>query len=205
VVQEKKMNKTKKHLLLTLLMTLAAALPGALQAQPDSSSVQEEAGVSDEFIQYIKAAANPELHGMREDGRFYPYCSPQGRRIGYRLKVTDKSLYAKGWSVAEAEQALRDALASVTNDLRERMRREFECNFDQLPQASREMLMDFGFTEGVGAVRAEFIRAVLELDWGRILKPEFYVRYEADWPDSVRNKAFLERWRKMRPSWPQDT
>jgi hypothetical protein len=106
---------------------------------------------------------------------------------------------AKGWSAGEADQALRDALASAMNDLRERMRREFQCNFDQLPQASREILIDFGFTEGVGAVRAEFIRAVLELDWGRMLKPNLYARYEADWPDSVRNKAFYERWRKRTP------
>lgn len=161
------------------------------------AGIHEETRISDEFVDYIKAAANPDLHGAREDGRFYPYSSPQGRRIGYRLKVPDKSLYDKGWSATEAEQALRDALASVTKELRERMRVEFACNFDALPQASREILIDFGFTEGVGAVRPEFIRAVLELDWGRILRPEFYVRYEADWPDSVRNKAFYERWRKM--------
>jgi len=178
---------------------LASAAELKTESAP-SASVQEKAGVSDEFVEYIKAAANPDLHGVGKDGRFYPYRSPQGRRIGYRLKVPDKSLYANGWSAAEADQALRDALASATKDLRERMRREFQCNFDQLPQASREILIDFGFTEGVGAVRAEFIRAVLELDWRRILKPQFYVRYEADWPDSVRNKAFLERWRKMGPS-----
>lgn len=187
--------------LFALLVLTEHASAAELKAESDpSASVQEEAGVSDEFVEHIKAAANPELHGVREDGRFYPYSSPQGRRIGYRLEVADKSLRAKGWSTAEADQALRDALASATNDLRERMRQEFKCNFDQLPQASREILIDFGFTEGVGAVRAEFIKAVLELNWRRILKPQFYVRYEADWPDSVRNKAFYERWRKMGPS-----
>jgi hypothetical protein len=171
-----------------------------VKAEPDPpASVLEDVRVSDEFVEYIKAGANPDRHGVRQDGRFYPYSSPQGRRIGYRLKVPHKNLHAKGWSAAEADRALRKALASATNEFRERMRREFETDFDQLPQASREILIDFGFTEGVEAVRAEFIRAVLELDWRRILNPEFYVRYEADWPDSIRNKAFYERWRKMMP------
>ena len=104
------------------------------------AAIHEKAGISDEFVDYIKAAANPELHGVRKDGRFYPYSSPEGRRIGYQLKVPDKGLYAKGWSAAQADQALRDALTSATNDVWERVRREFRCNFDELPQASREPL-----------------------------------------------------------------
>ena len=44
-------------------------------------------------------------------------------------------------------------------------------------------------------LKPEFVAAVVRLDWKRILNPDFYARYEADWPDSVRNKAFYERWR----------
>ena len=63
-----------------------------------------------------------------------------------------------------------------------------------MPREAREILTDFGYTEGVEKLKPEFIQLVVKLDWKRMLKPEHYVRYEADWPDSVRNKAFYGRW-----------
>lgn len=151
--------------------------------------------ISPEFTQYIKAAANPAKHGQGKDGRFYPYPTPQGYRIGYRQAVPDKSLHMRGWSAEEADAALVQQLKSVESELRQRLLKD-GVNFDQMQPACREILLDYGFTEGVAKLKPEWIQAVTQLDWVRILNPDFYVRYDADWPDSVRNKAFFERWGK---------
>ena len=147
-----------------------------------------------DFFAYMKSASNPSMIGFRSNGRCYPYSTPLGRRIGYKQGVTDKKLYSEGWLVADAEQALRAELEHVTAALRKRLQAELKCEFDQLPREAREILTDFGYTEGVEKLKSEFIQLVVKLDWKRILKPEHYVRYEADWPDSVRNKAFYGRW-----------
>jgi hypothetical protein len=179
------MNKTQ--VLCVVLSALAAAWPVAVSRASD--------GVEASFVEYIKQAANPDRHGLRKDGRFYPYSSPQGRRIGYRQPVSDKKMYRDGWAVADADRALRERLKAVEAELREWLGRERNRDWSQLPAESREILLDFAFTESVGKLKPDFVDAVLRLDWKRILVPGLYARYEADWPDSVRNKAFYERWK----------
>jgi hypothetical protein len=146
------------------------------------------------FIAYLQRAANPDNLGFRADGRFYPYASPAGRRIGYRQVVTDKKLFRDGLSQEEARQALLRQIAEVENEWREKLSSEFKRNFDELPTESREILVDFGVSEGVAKVKPDLIRAALELDWKRILDPAVYVRYESSWPLTERNKPFYERW-----------
>jgi len=162
-------------------------------AVPAFAQGPNELPVSAGFIEYIKAAANPDKHGQGKDGRFYPYPTPQGHLIGYRQTVPDKALYMRGWSAAEADAALIQQLQSVESELRQRLQRDGK-NLDQIQPACREILLDYGFTEGVAKLKPEWIQAVTQLDWGRILNPDFYARYDADWPDSVRNKAFFKRW-----------
>ena len=101
----------------------------------------------------------------------------------------------RGWSAEEADAALVQQLKSVESELRQRLLKE-GVNFDQTQPACREILLDYGFTEGVAKLKPEWIQAVTQLDWVRILNLDFYVRYDADWPDSIRNKAFFERWGK---------
>ena len=175
-----------KHIVAILAVLLLAPLP-RLRAAGDA--------LRDGFVDYIKAAANPDNHGLRADGRFYPYSAPQGRRIGYRQPIADKKLYRDGWSAADAERALREQLQAVATEWRVLLRGELNQDFDGLPKASREILLDFGLTEGVASLQPEFVAAVVRLDWQRIRSPDFYARYEVDWPDSIRNKAFYERWR----------
>lgn len=178
-------------------ITFDAIAGGSYLLKAESVAQAPEAGnvpFTDAFVEYMKIATNPSRHGLRGDGRFYPYSAPEGRRIGYRQRISDKKLCVAGWAEADAGQALREELKSVEAGLRERLRQDLNREFDKLPQASREILLDFGFTEGVGALKADFLLTVVQLDWTRILDPDFYARYEADWPDSVRNKAFYERW-----------
>ena len=198
-----------KHIaaILAILLLLAIPLSPCTAIEPSERAMLDGSALDptaqppgsvppmDGFVDYLKAAANPDKHGWRADGRFYPYSSPQGRRIGYRQPIADKKLYREGWSAADAERALREQIQAVAAELRVRLRGELRQEFDELPRASREILLDFGLTEGVARLQPEFVAAVVRLDWKRILDPDFYARYEADWPDSVRNKAFYQRWR----------
>jgi hypothetical protein len=198
-----------KHIpaILAILLLLAIPLSPCTAAEPSECVVLDGSApdpaaqppgsvpLTDGFVDYIKAAANPDNHGLRADDRFYPYSAPQGRRIGYRQPIADKKLYRDGWSAADAERALREQLQAVAAELGVRLRGELSQDFEGLPRASREILLDFGLTEGVARLQPEFFATVVRLDWQRILDPDCYARYEADWPDSIRNKAFYERWR----------
>ncbi len=150
--------------------------------------------ITDEFIDYIKNAANSDLFGLRDNSRFYPYSPPDGRRIAYRQAVNDNARYIQGVSSAEADEQLRVSLESVVVQLREIISDITGRNFDELPQDSQEILLDFAWTEGVSALRNELIGAAVSLDWNLLLNPDVYSRNQADWPDSARNKAYYERW-----------
>lgn len=146
------------------------------------------------FNDYLRRSANPNNLGLREDGRFYPYASPVGRRIGFRQEVTDKKLYRDGWSKEEALENFNRQIAQVENAWREKLSAEYGRSFDELPAESRELLVDFGVSEGIDKVKPEFIQAALDLDWKRLLDPNIYVRYELAWPNTERNKAYYDRW-----------
>ena len=146
------------------------------------------------FADYLRRSANPYNLGLREDGRFYPYASPVGRRIGFRQEVTEKQLFRDGWSEKEALESFNRKIALVESEWREKLPAEYGRNFDELPVESRELFVDFGLSEGVDEVRPDFVKAALELDWKRMLDHDVYVRYEKVWPHTERNKPFYERW-----------
>lgn len=151
--------------------------------------------IPDSFIAYIKSATNPDLLGLRDDGRFYPYSPPGGRRIAYRQQVVDNSLYLQGWSPQEAEQQLRRELEAVVAQLRGIVLQKTGRNFDGLSSDSQELLLDFAYSEGTAFLSDVFIRAAVAQDWTVLLDPVVYSRNEADWPDACRNKAYFTRWR----------
>jgi hypothetical protein len=169
-------------------------LAGCCWLLSSASALAADAADGPPFVAYLQMAANPNNLGLREDGRFYPYSSPVGRRIGFRQVVTDKKLFRDGWSQEEAMESFTRQIAEVENEWRKRVSAEFKRDFDELPVESREILVDFGLSEGVEKVKAELIRAAIGLDWKRILDPGIYVRYEVAWPHTERNKPFYERW-----------
>lgn len=148
--------------------------------------------LSDEFVGYLKQAANRDNYGLRQ-GRYYPYSTPQGRRIGWRQPIWSDELFAKGCSPAEAETQLRAELAQVQAKLvHELGTRQPAVDFAMLDQRQRETLLDLAFTEG--ALSPALIEVVLARDWGRMEREHLYVRYAGHAPDHVRNKAFATRW-----------
>lgn len=151
-----------------------------------------EAPPSDEFVTYLQASANPDHYGLRE-GRFYPYSTPQGRRIGYKQQVWDKKLFSEGCSPQEAEKRLREDLARTQSRLcAELAARQPKVDFASLSLRQRETLLDLAYTEN--KIDPKLVDAILAEDWDRMIKDHLYVRYDGHAPDHIRNKAFAKRW-----------
>ncbi|MEA3210332.1 MAG: hypothetical protein QOE70_3389 [Chthoniobacter sp.] len=153
------------------------------------------ASPSDDFIAYFQRAANTNDFGRRADGRYYPYSTPEGRRIGSRQAVWDKALFANGCSREEAGHRLRADLSRALAELKIVLAsRQPAVVFAELDQRQQETLLDFAQTEGVTALRPELMSTVLARDWPRLAGEHLYVRYAGHAPDHPRNKAFADRW-----------
>lgn len=144
-----------------------------------------------DFLDYMRQASNPKRLGFH-DGRFFPYSTPQGRRIGFGLAVWDKRLFAEGCTEAEANAQLGAELFRTHSELQTILAKRPPA-MTLTPQQS-EVLLDFAHSEGVGNLRADFLAAVLANDWPHILREHSYVRYCGSAPDHARNKAFAQRW-----------
>lgn len=151
--------------------------------------------ITADFLGYLQRAANGNDFGRRDDGRYYPYSTPQGRRIGWRQVVWDEQLFAKGCTREEAGQHLRADLARTSIELKTMLAsRQPAVDFTSLDRRQQETLLDFAWSEGVTALRPELVAAVLARDWTRLSGEHLYVRYAGHAPDHPRNKAFVQRW-----------
>ena len=171
---------------LCLLACLFAA--PALRAEPFT--------LTGDFLAYLKTATNPHQFGLKPDGRFYPYSTARGRRIGYDRPLLDKALYQRGCTQAEAEAQLRaDAAQAVTELTRRLAQVQPTPDFDALSRKSQEMLVDFALSEGATNIPPALCDAVIKEDWNRLFNDFIYIRWvEKGWPDTARNKAFADRW-----------
>lgn len=145
-------------------------------------------------LDYVRQAANPKRLGFR-DGRFYPYSTPQGRRIAFGLAVWDKRLFAEGCTEAQADGQLRAELYRAHSQLQAMLAKRTPARaLATLTPRQREVLLDFAQSEGVARLREDFLEAVLADDWPRIQREHSYVRYCGSAPDHARNKAFAQKW-----------
>ena len=151
-------------------------------------------GLSDDFIAYLQRAANGRNFGLRSDGRFYPYSTPQGRRIASRQRVWDKALFATGCTPEEAERHLRADLHRAHAELlRALAARQPAVDLARLDLRQQETLLDFALSEGVAGLPEALVAAVLALDWERLVNQLWYVRYAGHAPDHPRNLEFFAR------------
>jgi hypothetical protein len=166
--------------------------------KPSSTVAERDPTVlTADFVKYLQQAANPYEFGLRSDGRFYPYSTPQGRRIAWGQPVWDKRLFADGCTPQEAERRLRADLSRTLVHLKTALAaRQPAVEFSQLDVRQQQTLLDFAHTAGVAGLRPELVSAVLEGDWQRLIHEHLYVRYAGHAPDHVRNKAFAARWMK---------
>jgi hypothetical protein len=161
---------------------------GACSAEPFT--------LTDDFVAYLKTATNPHEFGLKADGRFHPYSTARGRRIGYDRPVLDKALYSRGCTKAEAEAQLRADAGKALADLTVYLARAHPAPaFSALSRKSQEMLVDFALSEGATNIPPALCDAVMKEDWNRLFNDFIYIRWvEKGWPDTARNKAFADRW-----------
>jgi hypothetical protein len=169
---------------------VAVAQPVDPAAAP-RPAVPHPVAISAEFLDYLKMAANPKHYGLHDDGRFYPYSTPQGRRIAWRLPVWDKGFYAAGCTAKEAEERLRGDVSQAAADL---AARPVPVAFERLAPEQKEILLDMALSEGAANLHADLLAAVLARDWNGVVQRHLYIRYAGPAPDHARNKAFAERW-----------
>jgi hypothetical protein len=147
------------------------------------------------FIAYLERAANASDFGLHADGRYYPYSTPQGRRIAWRQPVWDKAFFAHGCTREEAERHLRADLDRTRAGLQAALAtRRPAVGLASLDRRQQETLLDFAYTEGVAGLRPELVGAVLAASWDRVVGDHLYVRYAGHTPDHARNKTFAQRW-----------
>lgn len=182
-----------KNLFLVILIIPFILCCSCASNQPDTG---KRFTVTDEFVDYIKSRTNPYEWGLRDDGRFYPYSLPGGRRIGYRQSITEERLYSQGWPREDAEKQLRKDLQKNIDQLRLHLRREYPCHsFDTLSNKSQQILLDFTHSEGVENLKPEFYQTVINQDWRKFYDLDMYLRWkEKGWPDVIVNRAFADRW-----------
>jgi len=172
--------------LLVALASLAFVAPARARA--------ESFALTDDFVGYMKAVTNPHNFGLR-DGRFFPYSTHYGRRIGYARPVADKALYRTGETPAESEAQLRTGLQATAEELTTWLAREFPGQiFPELTRTQQELLVDHAYTEGVPAMNRAFCIAVLQSDWDQLIDRCLYIRGLGNWPDTDRNFAFGRRY-----------
>jgi hypothetical protein len=187
-------------------------LRGDKPAEVDSSTTGSRAAIADAptplkpapkdfkldagFLDYLRVSANPKRLGFN-NGRFFPYSTPQGRRIASGLAVWNKDLFSEGCTEAEANEQLIAELYRSESELRAMLaKRSPAVAFASLTSQQREVLLDFVHTEGVKHLREDFLTLVLAGDWPRIFHEHSYVRYYGTAPDHSRNKAFAGRFQK---------
>jgi hypothetical protein len=148
------------------------------------------------FIKYLRQSANPTSLGFR-DGRYYPYSSPKGRRIGPDLVVWNKAHFAIGCTdgdierqlvakVYHADRTLRSLIAERTPDL----------SVEHLTTQQWEMLLDFAVSQWPDPINDDLLNAVLAGDWTAVFRNHLYIRYNGPAPDHARNLAFVKRHQK---------
>jgi hypothetical protein len=182
------MNKLIATVALLAVTTLCVA-----QAKSSDGST-----VTDDVVAYFKGAYNPPTHnlGMR-DGKYFPYQTPfGGRRIGFRSIIRDKALYRTGLSEQEAEELLREDLARLEGDVRAYVAEKYPAKpFDSLSRESREILLDFAYSEvGPANVSDAVYRAVIDENWQSFINDMIYVRSKNGTPDYTLNRKFADRW-----------
>jgi hypothetical protein len=150
------------------------------------------------FTDYVKQVNNPPTtydFGLT-GGKYYPYSTPYGRRIGYGLIPQGTADYTNGITPAIAESRLNTELNSVASTLSSYIPTNYPGKtFEALSSDLQEVLVDYGFTEGVTNISAGLFNAVYAPDaWNRIAYDMVYVRKQGGLLQHLKNRAFIARW-----------
>lgn len=134
--------------------------------------------------------------GLRADGKFYPYSTPVGRRIGYELPLESVYDYTRGITRAEAEARLRAAAVAVAVQLSTWIPQHHAGRtFEQLDAAGQEMLVDYALSEGVANLPPAYVDAIYQPDRiARLGADGLHLRWWGGLMQVLKNRAFGYRW-----------
>ena len=172
------------------------------------------------FLLYLKDGSNPNRNfnsgGASNNvnlcnfgllnGRYYPYSTPKGRRIGFGLPVptaTKASDFANGITIAEADArltaAVNSAAAALAADLGTAVWEGLDIN-------CQEMLVDFALSEGLSEsgtfdltkIPATFKNTLLAYPTLAACRPQLagnvsYERKSAELLNILKNRQFAFR------------
>jgi hypothetical protein len=159
------------------------------------TAVGQDIFPNQDFVNYMKSASNTHNFGLGEDGRFYPYTNFDGRLIAYGFPVQDKSWYKSGLSVEDANSMLNEKIRFTEQELKEHFRKNLPAIFyEKLSNDSREILIDFAFTEGVDGLSKEFIKLAAAEDWDKLIKNDLLIRHNRVSARTDLNRLFSKRW-----------
>jgi hypothetical protein len=164
---------------------------------------------SSDFTNYMKQVTNPAPdpgspstpyanYGLPSGGTtYYPYSTPYGLRIAYGLVPLEAELTG-GLAVADAETRLGTQLDAVAASLSTAIPTyPGSPSFESLTTDLQEVLVDYGYTEGVGNIPASLVAAVFSASpWKQITLDMLYVRVKDGLMQIVKNKAFYVHYLK---------
>lgn len=134
--------------------------------------------------------------GLRADGKFHPYATPAGRRIGYELPLESVYDYTRGLTRAEADARLRAAVRAVAAQLSTWIPQTYPGRtLEQLDAAGQEMLIDYALSEGVANLPPAFVEAIYQPDRvARLGAGGLHLRWWGGMMQILKNRAFGYRW-----------
>ena len=186
---------------------LRILLLGMLLAGPGTLAHAEPFVITERFIAFLIEGRNAHTAvsarkvsvmnlGLRADGKFYPYSTPRGRRIGYELPLASVFDHTRGITRDEADARLRAAVQATAAELSEAIPQLFPGRtFEQLDLAGQEMLVDHALSEGVANLPRAFVDAVYSPNRIATLSADcLHLRYWGGMMQILKNRAFGYRW-----------
>ncbi len=163
--------------------------------------------LTEDFVRHLIEGRNADVEvtarkvsvmnlGLRADGKFYPYSTPVGRRIGYELPLESVYDYTRGITRAEADARLRAAVLAVAAQLSASISQAYPGRtFEQLDATGQEMLVDYALSEGVARLPPAFVDAVYQPDRiARLGADGLHLRWWGGMMQILKNRAFGYRW-----------
>jgi len=172
-----------------------------------SAVLAAEFTLTDDFVRHLIEGRNAYTEvaarkvtvmnlGLRADGRFYPYSTPAGRRIGYELPLESVYDHTRGITRAEADARLRAAALGVATQLSTWIPQHFSGRtFAQLDAAGQEMLVDYALSESVENLPPGFVEVIYQPDRiARLGADGLHLRWWGGMMQILKNRAFGYRW-----------
>lgn len=175
--------------------------------------------IQESFVQHLKNSTNPTAvdkskqviacnFGLRPvssstnaPSNYFPYSTPEGRRIGFGLPVLNISEFFSGITPQEADLRLRNAITNAADALKTYIPVRYPGRFFDagLELSGQEILVDFALSEGIENIPESLVEALYDgniqaADWQEKIATQYlYIRKRDGLIQVLRNRAFAYR------------